>query len=224
MKIKILSIFIFVLVAFTLSFNSFALEPDIPSNYDSSHNDNNCCVDSNSDNPNHYNQGYEDGLLDGRPRQEEIDSYKAEAIDSYIKSSEFQDLTSDIYNNGMNEAIDSYLGSKEYNDKMSEQYSNGVGDGYQAGYDNAYSDAQTQMYNKGFADGKVDFRNGEEISTIKEACLDSGYARGYTDGFNDGAENSVDTSTVFAILFSIIGLVIALFVVNYLSNKFKKRK
>ena len=224
MKIKILSFFVFVLFAFTLSFSSFALTPDeYGANYDTSHQENGCCTDDDTDDI-HYNLGYEDGLLDGTLSQEEIDSYKAEAIDSYLKSIDFENLKLDIYNNGAEQAVDSFKGSKEYEDKLAEQYTDGVKAGYQGGYDNAYSDAEKKMYNKGWADGQADFRNGEEISTIKEACLDSGYERGYTDGFTDGAENTVDTSTIFAILYSIIGLVIALFVVNYVTNKYKKRK
>ena len=222
MKNKILCIFITILLCLSLAISSFALTPDdYGANYDSSHQENGCCqVGSDI----HYNQGYEDGLLDGAPSQEEIDSYKAEAIDSYLKSKDFENLKLDIYNNGAAEAVDSFKGSKEYEDKLAEQYTDGVKAGYQGGYDNAYSDAETKMYNKGFADGQADFRNGKEISTIKEACLDTGYERGYTDGFTDGAENTVDTSTIFAILYSIIGLVIALFVVNYFTNKYKKRK
>ena len=119
----------------------------------------------------HYNDGYIDGLLDGAPTQDEIDSYKAEAIDSYLKSTEFENLKLDIYNNGAEQAVDSFKGSKEYEDKLAEQYTDGVKAGYQGGYDNAYSDAETKMYNKGWADGQADFRNGEEFNTTKNALM-----------------------------------------------------
>ena len=91
-----------------------------------------------------------------------------------------------------------------------------------------YEEAKKKMYDKGWADGKADFRNGEEYALTKEACLDSGYEKGYIvgheDGYNLGMKNSVNPSTLFAILFSIFGLVIVLLLTTYFMNKKKKRK
>lgn len=214
------------LLVSSLSVVAFALEPDTyGDNFDTSHQENGCCNIGGSDI--HYNQGYEDGLLDGAPTQEEIDSHKAEAVDSYLKSSEFEKLKLDIYQNGANEAVDSYKGSTEYESTLNEQYTDGVSAGFQGGYEAAYSDAQTQWYDKGWADGKADFRVSSEYALTKEACLDSGYEMGYLEGHNDGYENgmdnSIEPSALFAILFSIVGLVIVLLALSYSQAKKNKK-
>ena len=225
MKLKLIIFISCFLMLFTsLSISSFALEPDqYGSNFDTSHQENSCCEDT--DGVVHYNQGYEDGLLDGAPTQEEIDSYKQEAIDSYLTDDAYLSSLSDYYTEAYQDGEKSK--QSELETEILNQYQNGFDGGYQVGYAGAYEDAKEQMYALGVADGKAEFRNDTEYTLTKQAYLDKGYELGYLegheDGYEDGKGNSINPATLFGIIFTIFALVIVLLIATYFTSK-KKRK
>lgn len=211
MKRKIISfVLLCLLMVSCLTISAFALTNEQKGeNYDTSHNDNQCCVDTNGL---HYDQGYEDGLTDGI----------AEGFASGNATGQ---------NNPSQEAIDSsiaeYKNSQEYKDFMQQQYNNGL----QAGYNNASQELDMkaeQMYQIGLQDGYVEFQQSEQYSnTLNEAHqkgYTSGYEIGHADGLDYGTENSVKPGTLFALFGILFTLIIATLAITYFTRKKGKRK
>lgn len=211
MKRKIISFVLFcVLLVSCFTISAFALTDEQKGpNYDSTHNDNQCCVDTSGL---HYDQGYEDGLTDGI----------AEGFASGIATGQ---------NNPSQEAIDSsiaeYKNSQEYKDFIQQQYNNGL----QAGYNNASQELDMkaeQMYQIGLQDGYVEFQQSEQyLNTLNSAHQNgysSGYEEGHADGLDYGTENSVKPGTLFALFGVLFALIIVSLAITYFAKKKGRKK
>lgn len=220
--ISIILLCIFVVSCFVIS--SFALTDEQKGdNYDSTHTGSGCCVDTNGSL--HYDEGYEDGLLDGssgKYSQEELDSSINEAIQNYINGAEYQGLIQQAREEGAKNAVEEYKDSTEYKDKLKEENKNGYDNGYNSGYEQAYDDAAEAMYDKGLADGYANFRNTEEYQNTIIASADGGYEKGYLDGVDYGVKNAYDPATLISLIITLIGVVLVTGVI--LTAKAKKHK
>ena len=207
MKRKIISLVLLCLLivsCFTIS--AFALTDEQKGeNYDTSHNDNGCCVDTNGV---HYDQGYEDGLIDGI----------AEGFASGNATGQNNPSPSAI-----DEAINEYKNSQEYKDYMQEQFNNGL----QAGYNNASADLDKkaeQMYQIGLQDGYVEFQQSEQYLNTLNSAHQNGYSSGYEEGHADGLDYGTENSVKPAVLFSLLGVLVFLIIVVFLITYFSKKK
>lgn len=232
-------------------------QPELPGygvHYDISHDSPDCCPNEGSGvyGSSHYEQGYYRGYMDcynqaggtfedaqkqaiineflaSAEYQQRINEAKAQGIEDYKNSEEYNMALLESYNQGFERGKEEYKNSPEYEQSLDAQYSAGVKASYEGAYNLGYVEGSEQMYAKGVSEGYANFRATEEYKNTLQAQYDGGYGAGYTEGVNDAQsaqpseENTVDISSVISLVLTIIllsGVVIFVFT----NKKFKGRK
>ncbi len=177
-----------------------------------------------------YNEGYEQGKIDG--------------VQEFMNSSTYNDILAEEYNEGVEageiSGVNDFKKSTEYSQSLSEQYDKGVTEGVAEfkSSDN-YKNALNERYSTGYTEGIAYYKTSTEYTKALDtqydlgksvavseyvttdeykAILSSEYDRGYDDGVSDTEiaekENGSNVGTIFAIVGAVlfIGLGVSLFI------------
>lgn len=221
-------------------------------NYNTDHESSDCCPFlGESFYGSHYDEGYYTGYKDGLASTDITDEEKQAIIQEYLTSQAFQaamaqavedykasdDFKNDIKNSeeyllaiadsyiqGMSAGAEDYKNSDAYDYALSSEYQAGVNAGYSAGYSSGYGDASEALYDKGVADGYVNFRESVEYSKTLQSQYDGGYSEGYTDAVEDVNSIPNDEGVDYVKIFSLIAGVLFSGFVLLLVLKFKNKK
>ncbi len=186
--------------------------------------------DNSTELENKYNEGYEQGKIDG--------------VQEFMSSSTYNDILAEEYNEGFEageiSGVNDFKESTEYSQSLSEQYDKGVTEGVAEfkSSDN-YKNALNERYSTGYKDGIAYYKTSTEYTKALDtqydlgksvavseyvntdeykAILSSEYDRGYDDGVSDTEiaeeENGSNVGTVLAIVGAVmfIGLGVSLFI------------
>ncbi len=177
-----------------------------------------------------YNEGYEQGKIDGVQEfmssstyndillEEYNDGFEAgeiSGVNDFKKSSEYSQALSEQYDKGVTEGVSAFKSSENYKNALNERYSTGYTEGI-AYYKTSteYTKALNTQYDLGKSVAVSEYVNTDEYKAI----LSSEYDRGYDDGVSDTEiaeeENGSNVGTIFAIVGAVlfIGLGVSLFI------------